>query len=894
MQKTRIVGQYTATQKEGGLRTRAHAGRATPVQTAHDTFWRPRRDQLISSTAVQEHSRTDTCVMAEDSDTDSDSSTEQQTWIQASQATSQSILQTVLANSDIDNTPSVDTTGKLRSYVTSAIDVLQKFLHTTDRNSQTATSRSDSNRESIVADTKTGLLNNDKQRQVSNQELPQVITTQCQVAGNSPTMLMKPRTFDGTGSWPAYKLHFRSCADANHWTEEQSCVYLRTRLTGDAALVLAQAQQRTWDLSTLLGALDIRYGDAAPAYVIKSRIRKLKQGEHQTFSNYADELATAAATGSETNCVDERAILEQFKYGLYSSRVQQYVYKHKPATIMEAIKLANNRIAIDAEFPCDSSNEQVDESRAEYDRFQRELDRLSNVVANLEKVEPTVVQSACAYVDSTAPSAVAAAKPALPTVEMHRQLTPTAANSGNLFSDGNREPEATKHSHHVRLPPTGKKKQRARFAQLEQPATFTEDSSNNSDDSSVAEMGAATEADLRTLTSGRSSDSNTKIAAVKQTLAKDYDPGESYYVWGELHKDVPAVLFVVDTGAMVSMINKAVFDDIPLAQQPEIKRNYMELKSVTTQEVPTHGIVTLTVNVQGKFLEHDFWLCDMSESGVIGMDLLRKHHAMIDLAHDKLILGDKLIRVSNSKGQRVHSKIVARTATVVPPGREMVIPAKVYNKRTRGRTGFQACAMVEPARGIHRQTGAIVARVLVAANKAEVPVRVFNPCDKPITISKFTMLGKLNTPEGIRHYQHPDEIHALPDDPAIAAINKVTATSGVAATTTPKEGNPAATPAQQHLVAVAGVNVPAHLKTLYEQSTQQLKEEHKQMVAKLLCDYSDVFAKSPTDLGKTHLVQHTIDTGQEKPIQERVRRFPYEQSKEIEQQVKTMKEQGII
>ena len=172
-------------------------------------------------------------------------------------------------------------------------------------------------------------------------------------------------------------------------------MYLRTRLTGEAALVLAQAQQRTWDLSTLLDALDIRYADAAPAYVIKSRIRKLKQGEHQTFSNYADELATAAATGSETNCVDERAILEQFKYGLYSSRVQQYVYKHNPATIMEAIKLANNRIAIDAEFPCDSSNEQVDESRAEYDRFQRELDRLSNVVANLEKVEPTVVQSAC-------------------------------------------------------------------------------------------------------------------------------------------------------------------------------------------------------------------------------------------------------------------------------------------------------------------------------------------------------------------------------------------------------------------------------------------------------------------------------------------------------------------
>ena len=122
-------------------------------------------------------------------------------------------------------------------------------------------------------------------------------------------------------------------------------------------------------------------------------------------------------------------------------------------------------------------------------------------------------------------------------------------------------------------------------------------------------------------------------------------------------------------------------------------------------------------------MQHDFWLCDMSESGVIGMDLLRKQRANIDLAHDKLFLGDKLLRVSNAHGQQVHSKVVSRTSVEVPPGREMVIPARVYNKRTRQRPGFQACALVEPVRGVYRRTGAIVARVVVAANRPEVPVR---------------------------------------------------------------------------------------------------------------------------------------------------------------------------
>ena len=230
-----------------------------------------------------------------------------------------------------------------------------------------------------------------------------------------------------------------------------------------------------------------------------------------------------------------------------------------------------------------------------------------------------------------------------------------------------------------------------------------------------------------------------------------------------------------------------------------------------------------------------------------------------------------------------------------------MIPAKVYNKRTRRKGNFQACAMVVPSTGVSRRYGAIVARVLVAANTPEVPVRVYNPCDGPVTINKFATLGQLQTPESIRPCPRINDTATLPaEDRATLSVGRVAAEQQPQAVTPteqpatcPSVASSQAAPGQKP-TAATNTDVPAHLAKLYEHSVRQLPDEHKATVAALLRDYSDVFAASSSDVGKTHLVQHIVDTGQEKPIQERVRRFPYEQSKEIEKQVTAMKEQGII
>ena len=72
-------------------------------------------------------------------------------------------------------------------------------------------------------------------------------------------------------------------------------------------------------------------------------------------------------------------------------------------------------------------------------------------------------------------------------------------------------------------------------------------------------------------------------------------------------------------------------------------------------------------------------------------------------------------------------------------------------------------------------------------------------------------------------------------------------------------------------------------------------DDNQQKELKLLfSSYKDLFAKDKTDRGKTHLVQHSIDTGGHKPIKQRPRRLPISKREEERKEVQKMLEAGVI
>ena len=73
-----------------------------------------------------------------------------------------------------------------------------------------------------------------------------------------------------------------------------------------------------------------------------------------------------------------------------------------------------------------------------------------------------------------------------------------------------------------------------------------------------------------------------------------------------------------------------------------------------------------------------------------------------------------------------------------------------------------------------------------------------------------------------------------------------------------------------------------------------LSETGKRELTRLVEAFSDIFSKHDSDIGRTSLMKHHIETGDAKPIKQRPRRIPLKLREEVEKQKDKMLQDGII
>ena len=102
-------------------------------------------------------------------------------------------------------------------------------------------------------------------------------------------------------------------------------------------------------------------------------------------------------------------------------------------------------------------------------------------------------------------------------------------------------------------------------------------------------------------------------------------------------------------------------------------------------------------------------------------------------------------------------------------------------------------------------------------------------------------------------------------------------------------------------ISVSTVNVlpsPAEalqpLTDLLNRGSEYLSSSQKSQVWDLLLEFKDVFSLNSSDIGRTSLVQHSIDTGQDRPIKQAPRHLPLAKQDWAKQELKSMSDQGII
>ena len=241
--------------------------------------------------------------------------------------------------------------------------------------------------------------------------------------------------------------------------------------------------------------------------------------------------------------------------------------------------------------------------------------------------------------------------------------------------------------------------------------------------------------------------------------------------------------------------------------------------------------------------------------GILGMDFLQQNNCSINLTSEggTLSVGQGNNKISLSSMASVNSECasvcVAHTVRILARS-ELEIIATAQGSITSGDS-----YLLEGRKG--SKLSAIVARAVVAPLANEVIIRVLNPQGEPVTLHRNAAIA---------------ELHPL-DTACIAATD----TSSCSKTAAP------VTPEKQH-----------QLWEMAQQSQGNLSESEMIDFFQLLLHFADTFAGPDDPLGRTSMLQHTIDTGSASPIRQAVRCVPPAKKQEVSQLLKDMLKKDVI
>ena len=269
------------------------------------------------------------------------------------------------------------------------------------------------------------------------------------------------------------------------------------------------------------------------------------------------------------------------------------------------------------------------------------------------------------------------------------------------------------------------------------------------------------------------------------------------------------------------------------------------------------------------FLFESHVIEDLTYDVILGRDFLQKFCSKIDFEKgivkfspeenplpfcnaETFNLDDDVVNNDVSLVCSVHADF----SFVIPPETEVVIPARL-NSVPKNTT---ATGVVSPRSSLPERYSIFGASELVRVSEdGTIPIRIINPSSQPVKIFRRTSLGDF------------EEV-----DPNIATFELNAST--------PSGTSPSSTTAEQQ----------RDYSDLPDLSDSVLGDDDKIKFKELFNKYRDIFAFSDDQLGRTSLIQHTIDTGDAHPIKQRPYRTSPEAKQEIDRQVNDMLQRGII
>ena len=286
---------------------------------------------------------------------------------------------------------------------------------------------------------------------------------------------------------------------------------------------------------------------------------------------------------------------------------------------------------------------------------------------------------------------------------------------------------------------------------------------------------------------------------------------------------------LIDTGASMSIVNET-FQQTHL---PNIvlRPGNVNATSVTGDPVNFKGIFSASLRIGKNVAFQDFYVASgFQHDCVLGTDFLTRAGITIDMSDRTLKWNSETTFLATDPPDPVWE--ISLTERVdIPPRSELYTLLPIGPGCSTG--------LFEMNDSLYQSSNVYAARSLVQPQRGEIPVRLVNPSMEVVTLEPKTTIGK------------------------VTSITDVGTTSLVS---------------QDNSSVVTNIKLPG----------DYLSDEQQVELRNVLSKYSDVFAKSDSDLGHTDVLEHAIDTQGHAPIFQRPYRVPETQHKVIETHVKDM------
>ncbi|VDI28946.1 Hypothetical predicted protein [Mytilus galloprovincialis] len=245
-----------------------------------------------------------------------------------------------------------------------------------------------------------------------------------------------------------------------------------------------------------------------------------------------------------------------------------------------------------------------------------------------------------------------------------------------------------------------------------------------------------------------------------------------------------------------------------------------------------------------------------SEEGFyLDMTICCKHISMlVDTGASVTILSQKFLKTINPSSMPEITPVKMNMMTATGEISPFIGEFEAYLRLGKNLIKHKVLVADMPTEGILEKHGLLIAKAVVQPNSGFIPIKIFNLSNVEHVIQKNTVAAMLEPVEA-------DMIEPCQN------IN------AVGSTETNAENIP----------------MPDHIQTVYDSNINELSENQKVQFKELLLKFQNSFSKSATDIGRTELIEHSIDIRQAHPIKQRPRRVPL--AKILEAEIAKMAEQ---